>query len=371
MKIKNFIIVLICIIILTGCAESRILERISITTLLGYDLEEENKVTTTVTVRQVSPDDKSSVETQTNTEDTSFGTRIKVDLQTAKKVMAGQLRVILVGNELAKSGIEQPLQRNMMNSEISNSIYFAIADGTAKEIIEGEYEHITDIGQHVYNLIHHNVESQHSVSPTLHEIVRNDYSPFRDNAIPIIKKNDQVISIKGLALFQKSKMVGELSSTDTFYVIMLRDKFESGALELTLPGNTLSSTQDKDNKLEVGINSIRSNRSLKLVDASTIEFDINVEIKCRLVELHSNENTGEPEVTKKLEKAIAAEIEKELARVIKITQEKNSDIFGFGDVYHASVRHSGLTEEKWYEMYPNAKMNPKVKVEILRNGIFE
>lgn len=205
MKIKNFIIVLICIIILTGCAEPRILERISITTLLGYDLEEENKVTTTVTVRQVSPDDKSSVETQTNTEDTSFGTRIKVDLQTAKKVMAGQLRVILVGNELAKSGIEQPLQRNMMNSEISNSIYFAIADGTAKEIIEGEYEHITDIGQHVYNLIHHNVESQHSVSPTLHEIVRNDYSPFRDNAIPIIKKMTKLLVLKVLLYFKNLK----------------------------------------------------------------------------------------------------------------------------------------------------------------------
>ncbi|MEL3961196.1 Ger(x)C family spore germination protein [Lysinibacillus endophyticus] len=371
MKHKIVIFLLICTILITGCAEPRILERISITTLLGYDIAENNKVTATLTVRQVSPDDKSSIETQSNTEDTSFGTRIKVDLQTAKKVMAGQLRVILIGNELAKSGIEQPLQRNMMNSEISNSIYIAIAEGTAKEIIEGEYENITDIGQHVYNLIHHNVESQHSVSSTLHEIVRNDYSPFRDNAIPIVKKEDQIISIKGLALLHDSKMVGELSSTDAFYVIMLRDKFDAGAVELTLPGNTLSSNRDKDDKLEVAINSINSKRSIKLVDAPTIEFDINIDIKCRLVELNSNENTGEAEITKKLEKAIGAELEKELARVIKITQEKNTDIFGFGDVYHASVRHSGLTEEKWHEMYPNAKMNTKVKVEILRNGVFE
>ena len=372
MKIKKFIILLICTVILTACgAEPRILERISITTLLGYDLEEDDKLTATITVRQVSPDDKSSIETQSNTENTSFGTRIKVDLQTAKKIMVGQLRVILIGNELAHSNIERVLKTTMMNSEISSSIYIAVAEGSAQEIIEGNYENITDIGLHVYNLIHQNVVSQHSISSTLHEIVRNDYSPFRDIAIPIVKKNDQIISIKGLALFNKSKMVGELSSTDAFYVIMLRDKFKAGAVELSLPGNTLNNNRDKDDKLEVAINSIQSKRSIKLVDPSAVEFDINISIKCRLVELNSNEDTGREKIINKLEEAISEELEKEIARVIKITQEKNSDIFGFGDVYHARVRNSGLTEDKWYEMYPNAKMNPKVKVEIIRNGTFE
>ncbi|SOC22623.1 spore germination protein [Ureibacillus xyleni] len=370
-KTKPILILLICTLFVAGCTEQKILERISITTLLGYDLEEEDKVTTTLTVRQVSPDDKSSLETQSNTEETSNGTSIKVNLQTSKKIMAGQLRVLLFGKKLAQDSIEQTLHTTMMNSEISSSIYLAVADGTTKEIIEAQYENITDIGQHVFNLIDHNVEEQHSVSSTLHEVVRNNYSPFRDIAMPIIKKEGQIIKINGLAIFNKSKMVGELSSEDAFYVIMLRDKFKAGSVELSLPGNTLNHDRDQDDKLEVSIDSIKSKRSINLTNPSTPEFDVTVDFGCRLIELHSNENTGRPEVTKKLEKAIGDKMESEISRIIKYTQEKNSDIFGFGDDYYASVRNSGLTEAKWHQMYPNMKVNVKVNIEIFRNGVFE
>ncbi|TSI09674.1 Ger(x)C family spore germination protein [Lysinibacillus sp. BW-2-10] len=369
-KIKQLLLLIISCILLMGCAETKILERISLVTLIGYDDAEDDKVEATVIIRQVSPDNKSTLETQTNTEDTSKGTRIKTNLQTAKKVVAGQAHVVLFGEKLAKKGLKESLHGLMMNSEISSSIYLAVVEGDTRSLIEADYKNITDIGQHVYNLIDHNVQQQHTVSSTLHEVVRNNYSPFRDLAIPILKKEQDFIKINALAIFDDNKMAGTLSSEEAFYVIMIRDKFKAGSIELKLPSDTLNPNNNTDGKLHVAVDSIKSNRTIKLVDESPA-FKVEINFACRLVELHSNENVATPEVTTKLEKAMGKEMAKEMERIIKYTQEKNSDIFGFGDEYHAHVRNANLTEKKWDELYKNINVDVKVNVEIIRNGVFE
>lgn len=62
---------------------------------------------------------------------------------------------------------------------------------------------------------------------------------------------------------------------------------------------------------------------------------------------------------------------KEIERVIAHSQEVESDIFGFGEKYRSSVRHSKLTKEKWHKMYKDMKVNVNVKFVILRDGVFE
>lgn len=112
---------------------------------------------------------------------------------------------------------------------------------------------------------------------------------------------------------------------------------------------------------------------MKLIDASTStpEFDLNLKLKARVLEIYPDVNLGDPELVTKLEKTISKNLSNEISRVIAHAQEVESDIFGFGEKYRSKVRNSDLTKEKWREMFKNMKVNVDIDFVILRNGVFE
>ncbi|KGR74937.1 Ger(x)C family spore germination protein [Ureibacillus sinduriensis] len=372
MKKGNILIVLLlsCILV-TGCTSQEILERIGLVTLIGYDAAEEDKVTATSVIRQINPELQSKVEVQSETESTSRGTRVKVDMKTSKKLAAGQLRVILFGEDLAKNGIEDALHTTMMNNEISTSIYLAVVKGTSKSLLEYPYKDVTDVGQHIYNLMDHNIEQQHIISSTLHEIVRDNYSEVRNFALPILRKNGEFIQFDGTAFFSHGKMVGNLPAGDNFYILMMQDNFKDSTLELVLDGQSIDSSKFEEKQLQIAIDSIKTKRKIKVVNPEQNEFDLTIDMKCRLLEINSLIPTSDAKLLEKIEKAINEKVKNELSRILKYSQEVNSDIYGFGEQYRAQVRGAKLTDQKWREMFQDMKVNVDVDVEIIRNGVFE
>ncbi|MEI4768147.1 Ger(x)C family spore germination protein [Psychrobacillus sp. FJAT-51614] len=369
----RFIILSVCIITLAGCAETKILERISITTLIGYDLEDNDKVSTTAVIRQVNPEFESKVDTISAENYTSKGTRAKINLKTSKKIMAGQLRVVLLGDELVKNDIGPTLESLSKDPDISSSISLAVVEGKAKPLIEHKYENIKDIGQHIYMLLEQNVEREHSISSTLHEVSRVYYSPLSDLILPVLKKKDDLVEISGIAFFNDAKMVGQLPSSDGFFVKISRDNYKSGILEIIINANGLASQSDQNlpDEVPISIDAIKTVRKLKLIDSSDLEFDLNIKIKGRILELHPDVNVGNPRLVKELEKAIDKKITSEISRVIAYSQEINADVYGFGEHYRSHVRNSKLTSEKWHEIYPKIKVNVQVDFETIRSGVFE
>ncbi|HWK22813.1 MAG TPA: Ger(x)C family spore germination protein [Ureibacillus sp.] len=371
MKKEKLFIVLLSCILLMGCADQKILERIGLVTLIGYDVEEEEKISATVVIRQINPEFQSKVEVQTETENTSKGTRISIDRKTAKQIAAGQLRVVLFGEDLAKKSIEHPIHTFMMNNEISTSIYLAVVRGDAQSLLAYPYENVTDVGQHIYNLIDHNIEQQQTISSTLHEIVRDDYSDVRNFALPILLKKGENIQLDGIALFKKGKMVGELPANDIFYIMIMTNKLDNGTVELTLDGETLNNNKFKDEQLQIAVDSIKTKRKIKVVNSKQNEFNLTVNMDCRLLEIDSKVSLTDPKVYEDIERAMSEKIKKEMMKTLKYSQEVDSDIYGFGEQFRSQVRDSNLTEEKWSELFQNMKVNFDVNVEIVRNGVFE
>lgn len=357
--------------VLAGCVEPKILERISLTTLVGYDLAENNQLTSTAVIRQINPDLESKIEVQSATATTSKWTRAKIDLKTSKRIVAGQLRVVLFGEDLAKEGLGESIHTLKMNAEVSNAIYLAIVEGESKSLLEHNYENITEIGQHVFQLIQQNIEQQHAISSTLHEINRDNLSDLESYAMPLLKKEGDLIEISGIALFSKGKMVGKLSAEDSFFVMLIRDNTHNGSLELVLPGETIEhASSDFSEELPIAVDSIKSKRNITLVDQSVPEFDLTIDFDCRLLEINSSVSVDESSIIKKIEKEMNQKIEREISRVIQYSQDHNSDIFRFGDHYKAQVRNTNVDGEKWHEMYPEMKVNVTVNAKIIRSSVF-
>ncbi len=103
-------------------------------------------------------------------------------------------------------------------------------------------------------------------------------------------------------------------------------------------------------EIPIVIDTINSKKNIQLVNKKSPEFSINLKINARLLEVDSMLDLNDPEVILLLEKAIGQKIKEELIRVIQYCKERNSDVFGFGEIYRSSVRNSNLSSKKWHEM---------------------
>lgn len=372
-KFRCYFIVLLSFLFLYGCVQTNILDKVGLTTLVGYDVGTEKKINATAVIREVNPEFQSKVEVLTTENETSKGSRMEASRKLSKKIMVGQMRVILFGKELAKDDLRYYIDTNIENANVSNGIFMAVVEGKVESLLKYEYKDIEDIGQHIYKLIEQNEKQEYMISATLHQITHDYYSIGKDIAMPIIKRDGEFVELSGIALFNGGKMVSKLPIKDSFYVKIVRDTFKVGLYETILekediPSNLLNKPVDK---ITVAFDAIHSKRELKLVDASTPEFDLNIKIKSRLLEIYPAINPGDRKSVDTLEKAIEKKLSKEISRVIANSQEVESDIFGFGEKYRSLVRHSNLTKEKWHKMYKNMKVNVNVDFVILRDGVFE
>ncbi|WP_342538624.1 Ger(x)C family spore germination protein [Sporosarcina sp. FSL K6-1540] len=368
-----FLLLLFLFIGLVGCAETKLLERVGLVTLIGYDLGKEEGVETTAVVRQVSTELESKVAVITAENETSQGTRSKINRRAAEKIMSGQLRGVLFGEEFAQDGIGHYIENLLKNPAMSGDIIMAVVEGQTKALLEYQYPDIEDIGEHIYKLVEQNIKSEQVVSSTLHDVAKDYYFMGRDIAMPIIRRDEELIEISGIALFKKDKMIGKLSIDDSFYVKLSRDDYHAGVFELKIKGDDLPSSLLKDPPDEINLvfDPIKTHKEVKLVNPKTPEFDLYLTVQARLLEIKPNVNVGNSKKVEALEKAISKSLSSEISRVIAYCQNIGSDVFGYGEIYRSSVRHSELTEEKWHELYKEMKVNVHVDFTLLRSGVFE
>ena len=213
---KFYFILLFLPSILIGCVETNILDRVGLVTLVGYDVGKEEKMATTSAIREVNPEFQSNVEVITTENSTSKGNRVKTNRKLSKKVVVGQMRVVLFGEELAKDGLHRYIDSHLENPTVSNSLYMAVAEGEMAPLLEYEYQNIEDIGQHIFRLLEQNIKQEYMISSTLHEIGHDLYTVGEDIYMPIIKKEEELVELSGIALFKNGKMVSSIRTRRYF-----------------------------------------------------------------------------------------------------------------------------------------------------------
>ncbi len=297
--------------------------------------------------------------------------------ETAKKLVSGQLRVVMYSEELAREGFIQFVDTLARDPEIGNLLYLTVGKGSVKEILSKRYPEVSNVGTYVYEMIQQNIESEQMISATLHEFLHDFYSEGKDPLLPYIKKIKNEIVLDGAVAFNGDKMVGTLKPNEVFFVKLLRDRYKAGSYEITLrsaPFKKYAQQQhgaiNKDN-IHLVVDTISSESKIKLKDKSLPEFNVKIKLNARLLEISTLLDLSKPETIKELERQISSALEFEANKTIEKLKKMNSDPIGFGEAYRASVRNSQLSREKWHSLYPNSKINIAVDTTLIRTGIIE
>jgi len=252
--------------------------------------------------------------------------------------------------------------------------FLAMADGKASDLLKLKAAHIPDIGIHIFRFMEQNTKSKTMPSSTIQEVLHNHYTVGKEPIMPIISKNgEKGILFSGVAIFKGAKLVGKINTDQSFYLSLINDKYKSGSRDVIIESDNpkLMEGNTRTPKTVAALDSIESNRNLKLINKAKPEFDIDIKLSARLLEITSSIDIANPQNIKLIETEIEKSMTKEIEKLIAFCQSINSDVFGLGDTYRSAVRDAKLTDKKWYKMYKNTKVNVKVDFTVIRTGLNE
>lgn len=360
-------------ILLTACAEPKTLERMGLITTIGYDVAEDGKVLTTMVLLQIDPEAPQNFVILSTKADTSKGARIKADLKSPKKLQSGQLRVALFSEEVVRNGLVNLADTLARDPSISDLTYLAVVEGSVNKLLNLENRKFSDISQLIFKELDQNIKGENIPSATLQEVMHDYYSSGIDPSMPILKASNGEIEITGMALIKRDKMVGKIKLEDAFYLKLVNDRYTAGSIEMSISNEGLQFIKEPEGSEEVvvALDTIRSNSEINLINKEKLEFDLNIKLNTRLLEINQSVDLKNPANLEQIDKKVSEKIKKDLKDFISKTRELGSDPFGLGEIYRKSVRGSNLTTEKWHQMYPDSKVNVNVDLEIVRTGVVE
>lgn len=370
---KALVMIAVCsLAVASGCLQAKTLEKLGMSIVVGIDGVGKDRVLATTVLQKVDPTAKEKTQVVASTGYTSKGSRITSNRELSKKLMGGQLRVAIYSRSLAERGILDLVDTLSRDPMLGTMIYITVSERSAQELLTHRYPEISNIGTYIYEMLRQNIETEEIPSSTLHEFMRDFYSPGQDPVVPLIRRTRNEVIIKGLALFKADRMVGEATPREGVLIKLLRNRAKSVSYESILPTEPLLSYMGhKDSKLKLVFEIGRSRCRINLVDPAKPSFKISIAMDVTLQEISSPYQLGKSDAVHALEDELGKQIAAEIERLIRKLQKLSSDVVGFGETYRSAVRQVPLKKGEWHAMFRHAEISTDVKLNFIRTGVIE
>jgi spore germination protein len=357
---KNVLIFLILISISIGSSlkiTPRIIDKIHIITVAGYEQIKGDKFRGTIVIPVFKPDKTVKNVTFTSTGSIISENRLKVNAESSRPLETGKLQVALFNIDLAKRGILKYLDNLERDPTVGSRVNLAIVDGSTHDMLTKDYEGIST-GRYLSQLIEHNMNIGSLPRTNLHVFSQRFFAEGIDPILPLLKQKGNKVEIEGIALFNKDKYVEKLSYNKGIIFIMILEDFKRA--EFTI--------KHKGEKPIASLQIVDSNRKVKINQhSSTPIVTIYVKMRGHIREYSGNAVNNKIIISlqKEAEKQTESMGEKMLARFQKL----NIDPIGVGRAVKAHSRD--WNEKKWKDQYQNVKINVKADITITETGVIE
>ncbi|WNQ10407.1 Ger(x)C family spore germination protein [Paenibacillus aurantius] len=386
--LRLFVLLSLLTPLLTGCWSRRELDMLAISSAFGLDKEGDRYQ---VSVQIVNPGAVASKKNGSGrapvvtyrTDGRSVLEAIRrMTTEAPRKIYGAHLRVIVLGENLAKEGIAQALDLLFRDQEVRGDFYIVITKGVSVQTV---LQTMTTLEPIPANDLFTSLEMSEKAwaatgSITLDDLVSDIVSKGKEPVLTgvqvrgnrekgISKENtekarsDAILAYSGMAAFRKDKLVGWLSENESKGFNYSQGQVRSTLVTVPCP----SGEKSPDN---MGIQVVRTKRKLKarmengrpVIDLAIKGDAIVSESGCKadlskLETLAALEQETDKDITEKIEKALTR------ARKLK------TDIFGFGEVIHRSYpAYWKGVKDQWDKEFPELPVRVKVDIAIKRTG---
>ncbi|ERN54865.1 Ger(x)C family spore germination protein [Alkalihalophilus marmarensis] len=367
--IRKMILLLCCLVLMSGCWDSRYLKDIQLIYSGAFDLEKDGRIRTTVTIPSADSGKDQQAQTRSVTAigNTTRQSRLNIDHEVSGRLDAAKTRVILISDEAAKTDLYSYLDVFYRDPRSPLNANIAITKGKAEPYLKLKVENHPLVSEYLRDLI--DAGEQATIFPVtnIQFVCPILFDPGQDVILPYLSIRDDSEDIHGdqIALFNDRKFAGALGTEESTMLLLLMDKFKRTA------NFTVRVTDDKYPRLNdfITVQVVGIDRDLTVVEeAGGIHADINLTIKVNAVE-YPEDGFTERELTLKLNEKLGKHFQDVANRTMRQLQEANCDALGIGLELMAYDRDVWLKNTNWKEVYPNIELHAHTKTEIVTHGI--
>lgn len=283
----------------------------------------------------------------------------------ANRVFFGHLRIIVVNQALAKSGLQDVQDFFRRNAEIRRLAWLIISKGPAGPIIEATPQLSRVPTLYLVSTMDNAVRMGKIPNVFLGNYWSTRSSNGRDPVLPFISlyKKDR-IEIEGLAVFKGDRMVSSLNQLGTASYMELTGEHKAGyGIAVPVPGDPKHSATMKG-----------SNRKAKIklrMDKGKPSFDIYSRIEANLEE-KTGKRRNDAMMMNQISKEASQLLLKNQKKTLETLKKLRTDIVGFGEYvrgeypqYWKKIRSRG----DWDKEFANLDIRLHVDVEMRRTGM--
>lgn len=293
---------------MTACWDSRDLDDLSFPLAGAYDLHRPSSAESidlhaklldvTTVVPNLAPDAPKPVTIDTLSGITIGDVRQRRGLTDADIYVTGMLRAIVLGEELARQGLNPYIDALWRGHTIAGTMYVAVAEGRGEDILKTPIKNYNNIGLYLLSFLSGSTKRTFIPVTNLGEFFINQ-AEGKNPVVPILERKEDRVEISGVALFKKDRMVHKLGIEQSHDLVLLRGLKCRSYLPFTVQEG---GTVDRGTALVQNSRKVKYSRSNGLHS-----FIITVKLKGTLEE-YSNQGVIDQYHLNKIEKVIEKQV---------------------------------------------------------------
>ncbi|MCU9614394.1 Ger(x)C family spore germination protein [Caldibacillus lycopersici] len=384
----HFFMLFLLILLLSGCWNRREVNDLAIAVALGIDKNKDE--TYSVSVQILSPGEVASpqtgggvgyetpVTTYTGNGRIIFEALRKLTQQLPNKIYLAHIRMIVIGESVAKEGIYKPLDFLSRDPEMRTDFYIIVSKGnSAKEILNVLTSHEKIPANKLFDSLESSSEAwaatgKVKLNDLIDDLISEGTQPIL-TAVKIVgdadagKNTDNVLttdpkaslSYDGMAAFSNNKLAGWLNTAESKGLNYIKGKVKNTIIVIEV------------NKEMAGI---------ELVDAKTEiiphfrngepSIDVKITGEANIADSNSQFDFMNEQVLLELEQKTSDDIKGKVSQALdKAQHDLKADVFGFGEQLHkADPKNWDKIKANWTDIFPNLPVNTTVNIKIRRAG---
>lgn len=371
---KKYMFIALIFSLLSGCWSAKELTELAIVSAMGIEKSGDEYV---VTVQIINPGDiagktqttRVAVSTYSIKGRSIFEAIRKLSKLAPRKLYFAHLRLVVIGEELAKEGISKALEFMSRDHEFRTDFYLVVSKKNSPFDILNV---LTPIEKNPSNKVFNTIEvSYKNWAPTarvnLDELINKLTSTGNNPVLTgiIIKGNENIsgslenvesipspanLMLDNIAIFQDEKLVGWLDQEESKGYNYITDNVI----------NTVAVLDWQDGNITLEFTNSSTKVTVVTIGNNRPKIKVDVFPEAQIGEVLADIDLTKEEIIKEVEQVTNERGHKVLTDVIKKAQKLQTDIFGFGDAIHrADPKTWNKLEDKW-----NEEGFPELEVEI-------
>lgn len=285
----------------------------------------------------------------------------KVQERVSRRLFWAHTRLLVLGEEFARSGVRPGLDYWSRHREPRLRIQVAVTPGRAADFLQARPRLEKLLSDAVRETLISHIQAEVTLNDFLDAIRSDTEQPIAPRVTLIPASGGQDALVSGTAIFREDRLLGWLDDADTRGLLWLRGQMETGVATIRIPsGGTVSMM------LMRGHTTVRpefQSGRLRLVITAVADDD--------LYESSAPIDLGDPETIHVIEQLLGQDVQSRMQSALRrLQREFGVDSARFGDVVwrRYPVQWQRQLKAQWPELFTRLPIEVRASAHVRRTG---